>query len=128
MDTPPGRDSPTLTPWIALVAVGASLLVIALAPGLPKLPMLVVGIALNGAGMFGIARIASGGLEPAAEPTVFARALRTWIVIFVVGIVALAVGIVVIDETTLPALAGFALVLAGAIGALATAVRHRHRG
>ncbi|MCW2920585.1 MAG: hypothetical protein JWL76_459 [Thermoleophilia bacterium] len=127
MDTPPERDIPTLTPWIALVAVGASLLVIALAPGLPKLPMFAVGIALNGAGMFGIARIAAGGLEPAAEPSVFARALRTWIIIFAVGVALFAVGLVVLDETAVLAAAGIALVLAGALGALATALRHRRR-
>lgn len=57
----------------------------------------------------------------------FARALRTWIVVFVVGAVCLAVGIAVIETTALLALAGFALVLAGALGAIATAVRHRHR-
>lgn len=127
MDTPPERDTPTLTPWIALVAVGASLLVIALAPGLPKLPMFVVALSLNGAGMFGIARVASGGLHPQAESTVFARALRTWIVIFGVGVVALAVGLAVLDKSALLAVAGVALSLAGALGALATALRHRNR-
>ncbi len=127
MDAPSGRTRSSLALWIAivLVAVGAVVIVISLAPGQPRLEMFIAAGILIAVGMVLLARIARARASRDGEPTSFWRALRRWIWTTVVGVACFAVGVVVLETFVLPALVGLALVLLGALGAIITAVRHR---
>lgn len=122
MDQEP-RSRPSLTPPIAMVAVGAAAFVVALAPGMTKFPMFAVSFALIAAGSFGIASIARHGVRPEDEPTRFSSELRMWTILVAAGVIAFLLGW--LAQQGVVVLAGATLLVLGAGGVLVTAFRHR---